>query len=728
MADKNTLKNWFKTGLKPTQAQFHAWIDSFYHKDEKIPITAINDIQAILNEKADAEALVNHTEDENAHAGLLGKTVIKKTIDQIRNLTGDLDNTHFYTTDKNQEGTWYYDALDATTVDNTGTVLVTLDGKRIKRIFRKVTPYMFGAKADGDNNDTTEIQQAINFCQNNNAILELKGNFRSNTLTISNNLQLETFCTIQQVTDADGLIITGRNTGYAQENVTTVKHTGSITIRGVLANSFSRGIVLKNGTLYSNFDKVFVSNFGKGVDYESSGNNNIINWNLLDVRDCSGSGSTSFTKGVFVSPNDIYNIGEITTTIPILTNMGTVLILQATDGSAYKTYPIVEKPGGINTYYIGNFDQLPASGTLVFYTGGGVHHRKHADNGAVDYKTLRLGGIVGASLTVQSFYGVTVNGGQIEGCYTNVIVGGIYMNGANPETIYTIRCLFQGLHTEVNDANNPLIYSLKRSMIVFEGCIIPQPFVGAPETGVKFYDPSGSDRNSNVYFGKPTIDFPIIEPIDPTFKIYNDVLDFTDLLTLDLRDLLPGMAYAGDSRVKYTVTGEYNLINIPIGETRTLRVRPFGTNTLNGGTASEDIIITGTAGKTKYKITFLLVGNDFTYHVDYGVNVTEKYKVYTALLSQVATGAPTVTVLDNTLSGAIVWTRNAVGDYVGTLAGAFTNLKTAILPNTGFVNGIGSFAITRVSADVISIFSWDSTGTDADSILNEQTIEIRVYN
>lgn len=70
MADKNTIKNWFLTGLKPTQAQFSATWDSFWHKDEKIPITAIEDIENILNEKADAEALQNHVTTETAHADL----------------------------------------------------------------------------------------------------------------------------------------------------------------------------------------------------------------------------------------------------------------------------------------------------------------------------------------------------------------------------------------------------------------------------------------------------------------------------------------------------------------------------------------------------------------------------------------------------------------------------------------------------------------------------------
>jgi hypothetical protein len=76
MADKNTIKNWFKTGLKPTQAQFWATWDSFWHKEEKIPITAIDDIENILNAKAEAEVLTHHLTDANTHPQLLVKARI----------------------------------------------------------------------------------------------------------------------------------------------------------------------------------------------------------------------------------------------------------------------------------------------------------------------------------------------------------------------------------------------------------------------------------------------------------------------------------------------------------------------------------------------------------------------------------------------------------------------------------------------------------------------------
>lgn len=53
MALKDTVKEWFKTGLKPTQAQFYSKFDFLRWKDEKIPIADIEEIEGILNAKAE---------------------------------------------------------------------------------------------------------------------------------------------------------------------------------------------------------------------------------------------------------------------------------------------------------------------------------------------------------------------------------------------------------------------------------------------------------------------------------------------------------------------------------------------------------------------------------------------------------------------------------------------------------------------------------------------------
>lgn len=56
----STLKSWFTTGKFPTQAQFWAWLDSFRHKDESIPVNEIEGLNELLDLKADLEALNNN--------------------------------------------------------------------------------------------------------------------------------------------------------------------------------------------------------------------------------------------------------------------------------------------------------------------------------------------------------------------------------------------------------------------------------------------------------------------------------------------------------------------------------------------------------------------------------------------------------------------------------------------------------------------------------------------
>src|ERR1035437_9748866 len=55
----NTLRQWFRTGIKPTQQQFWDWLDSFWHKDDKIPITSLDGLQLELDKKADKDSVQN---------------------------------------------------------------------------------------------------------------------------------------------------------------------------------------------------------------------------------------------------------------------------------------------------------------------------------------------------------------------------------------------------------------------------------------------------------------------------------------------------------------------------------------------------------------------------------------------------------------------------------------------------------------------------------------------
>jgi hypothetical protein len=102
-------------------------------------------------------------------------------------------------------------------------------------------------------------------------------------------------------------------------------------------------------------------------------------------------------------------------------------------------------------------------------------------------------------------------------------------------------------------------------------------------------------------------------------------------------------------------------------------------------------------------------------------------KIYTALLTQSGTGAPTATVLGTNEIGAIVWTRNSAGNYTGTLTGAFTADKTWLVVQKG--DGSGSFVnsiLSRASANALTLDVRDNTNTVTDNFTN-MSIRIEVY-
>ncbi|THU36926.1 hypothetical protein FAM09_18355 [Niastella caeni] len=75
----NTLKNWFKRGFKPLQQQFHDWMDSYWHKDEQLPISSVNGLESILNTLPSQTAI-------NTILALVLPEVINATADHVYTL------------------------------------------------------------------------------------------------------------------------------------------------------------------------------------------------------------------------------------------------------------------------------------------------------------------------------------------------------------------------------------------------------------------------------------------------------------------------------------------------------------------------------------------------------------------------------------------------------------------------------------------------------------------
>lgn len=107
-------------------------------------------------------------------------------------------------------------------------------------------------------------------------------------------------------------------------------------------------------------------------------------------------------------------------------------------------------------------------------------------------------------------------------------------------------------------------------------------------------------------------------------------------------------------------------------------------------------------------------------------------KRYVALLTQAGTAAPVATVLENSLGGTVAWTRNAAGDYRGTLAGVFTVDKTAAGVSVDYATlnsgAPVSYGAARLDGNTIGVASFNITdGALGDNLLNLAAIQILVY-
>lgn len=75
---RQIIKQWFSNFKKPTQEQFWAWIDSFVHKDDKIPMQQVEGLETALQSVPTSDQFSNHLTDEQAHQALFAQKVDKE--------------------------------------------------------------------------------------------------------------------------------------------------------------------------------------------------------------------------------------------------------------------------------------------------------------------------------------------------------------------------------------------------------------------------------------------------------------------------------------------------------------------------------------------------------------------------------------------------------------------------------------------------------------------------
>lgn len=177
-------------------------------------------------------------------------------------------------------------------------------------------------------------------------------------------------------------------------------------------------------------------------------------------------------------------------------------------------------------------------------------------------------------------------------------------------------------------------------------------------------------------------------------------------------------------------------IGIGVTERSLQTVNDSINNTNNIILPGADVIVKGSGNVVVAGVKGLIIGDGQTLSDDGIVtkNLTVTgtingiaqvtYNRYIATISQSGTADPTVVVLENTI-GDIVWTRAAVGDYLGTLVGAFPDQDKTYLIIGQSQND--RFSMNYIDPDNVNIITLDSAGVNQDTLLGFTTIEIRVY-
>lgn len=180
------------------------------------------------------------------------------------------------------------------------------------------------------------------------------------------------------------------------------------------------------------------------------------------------------------------------------------------------------------------------------------------------------------------------------------------------------------------------------------------------------------------------------------------------------------------SKSVYDTMHIYNSLNSAIASAVAL-ARPYNVYvallTQTTVSTTSGLLVTG---KT-YVINTLVVGDDFA-NVGYVAQSTPFVATGTTPTTwtnsteviNITDSALSAVILENTLSGDIVWGYNSGGNYIGTLVGEFAAAKTAIF--IASVKNVTVVSAARLTDDTIEV---DTNG--ANGALTSVPIEVRVY-
>ena len=225
MTPKKTLKKWFSNLMKPAQEHFAAWIDSFWHKSEQIPMSNIEGLSRAIENTVSAKQLLNHLEDTNAHRNLFDKKVDKEEGKGLS--ANDFTNEHKQKLEELQP-TDVSGLLPKGGYDGTGQQLKeAIDGLQTKMQQVETTLSVDDTALDTLQEIATQVKN------NKNLETLLTGKVDNKDSLWSSLKKAISFFKLPNKTN-EGVRIDGESVEISAESLVNIRNRGSVNITGAL--------------------------------------------------------------------------------------------------------------------------------------------------------------------------------------------------------------------------------------------------------------------------------------------------------------------------------------------------------------------------------------------------------------------------------------------------------------------------------------------------------------